>query len=74
MGRSRQFRRHQRKRKKAWAKRILTNNPMYKPEVITDHVIGLVAATPKRCSSWCCGNPRKWFGSVTAQEKRAVSQ
>jgi hypothetical protein len=22
------------------------------------------------CSGPCCGNPRKWFGEVTVQEKR----
>jgi len=23
------------------------------------------------CSGYCCGNPRKWFGEKTLQEKRA---
>lgn len=29
------------------------------------------AATPHPCSSYCCGNPRKWFGELTWQERRA---
>ena len=23
------------------------------------------------CSSWCCGNPRKWFNERTLQERRS---
>lgn len=26
---------------------------------------------PKVCSGPCCGNPRRWFGIVTIQERRA---
>jgi hypothetical protein len=29
------------------------------------------AITPHPCSSYCCGNPRKWFGDLTLQEQRA---
>ncbi len=29
------------------------------------------ADTPTRCSSWCCGNPRRHWGLVTVQEMRA---
>jgi len=25
---------------------------------------------PARCSSYCCGNPRKWFGERTIQERK----
>lgn len=25
--------------------------------------------TPTPCSCWMCGNPRKWFGDVTVQER-----
>lgn len=34
-------------------------------------VFAYFADTPTRCSSYCCGNPRKHFGIVTNQEKRA---
>lgn len=27
---------------------------------------------PAMCSSLCCGNPRKWFGEKTVQERRAA--
>ena len=27
--------------------------------------------TPHPCSRHCCGNPRKWFGELTLQEKKA---
>lgn len=27
---------------------------------------------PKTCSGPCCGNPRRWFGTVTMQERRAA--
>lgn len=27
--------------------------------------------TRKPCSNWCCGNPRRWFGIKTNQERRA---
>jgi hypothetical protein len=28
------------------------------------------ATTPQPCSSYCCGNPRKWFDELTWQERR----
>jgi hypothetical protein len=28
--------------------------------------------TPAICSCWMCGNPRKWFGERTVQERRAM--
>ena len=29
-----------------------------------------MAETPANCSGWMCGNPRKWFGQRTVQERR----
>jgi hypothetical protein len=26
---------------------------------------------PTACSGWCCGNPRRWYGERTRQERRA---
>jgi len=26
------------------------------------------------CSSYCCGNPRKWFGEFTMQERRFAAE
>ena len=31
------------------------------------------AAAPKDCSGPCCGNPRRWFGQETMQERRSAS-
>lgn len=30
---------------------------------------GFVVETPKPCSCWMCGNPRKFFKELTLQEK-----
>lgn len=27
---------------------------------------------PAMCSSYCCGNPRKWFGQLSRQERIAA--
>lgn len=35
--------------------------------------VGLHAATPKQCSCWMCGNPRRYFGELTFQELRRQS-
>jgi hypothetical protein len=32
------------------------------------------ARTPAMCSCMMCGNPRRWFGAVTRQEKRSLDQ
>jgi len=26
------------------------------------------------CSCWMCGNPRKWFGDLTMQERRFLAE
>ena len=36
-----------------------------------DGRIGKYWETPAACSGPCCGNPRKWFGQRTVQERRA---
>ena len=33
--------------------------------------VGKMVTTPTRCSGSCCGNPRKWLGHRTMQERRA---
>lgn len=43
------------------AKRLRTGAPyLAKPKAVR---------TPTPCSCWMCGNPRKWFGDVTVQER-----
>ena len=36
--------------------------------------LGMVLSTPHLCSGYCCGNPRKWFGQRTIQERRLMQQ
>jgi hypothetical protein len=31
-------------------------------------IIGMLRKTRVRCSSYCCGNPRRHYGKVTRQE------
>lgn len=67
--RDRQWRRAQRERKvaevTAWVKDYWSTSG--------DMVVHAKkrATTPQSCSGHCCGNPRKWFGEPTMQEKRA---
>lgn len=35
----------------------------------TDKEIGRKACTPSNCSCWMCGNPRKYGGELTVEEK-----
>ncbi len=32
---------------------------------------GKLAHTRQLCSCWMCGNPRRYFGEITLQERRA---
>lgn len=34
--------------------------------------LGAVVQHPCICSCWMCGNPRKWFGERTIQERRLM--
>ena len=70
--RNREYRRYQRDKKKLKIKKMLLNNWGWNPIDVTDTIIGLMAATPKGCSSYCCGNPRKWFKEPTVQERRVM--
>lgn len=67
--RNRQWRRDQRDRKveqvTAWVKDYWSTQ-----KDLTIHAKKR-ATHPQSCSRYCCGNPRKWFGEPTLQEKRA---
>ena len=39
---------------------------------LTPRNIGLLGTTPRPCSCWMCGNPRRYFGQPTMQERRAA--
>jgi hypothetical protein len=68
--RDRQWRRAQRERVIARV-RAWTSRDNYgwsgTPEELEIHVRRR-AVNPQSCSSYCCGNPRKWFGASTLQE------
>jgi hypothetical protein len=63
--RSRAFRRFQEAKKKEWVKRVFKRwRPLDKSQ------IGYLAHSPKCCSCYMCGNPRKHWKDKTMQEKR----
>lgn len=35
---------------------------------LNEKQLGMVVSTPRHCSCWMCGNPRKYFGHKTRQE------
>jgi len=72
MVRGKEFRRGHYKRKKARIRNMLVHNYGRDPDSISPTEVGILANTPKLCSSWCCGNPRKWFGQPTIQEMRKI--
>lgn len=39
---------------------------------LTDDEKARVVDTPTPCSCWMCGNPRKYFGERTIQERKAI--
>lgn len=72
--RTRDYRRHQRDRKIARvAEWMRTNNLNWgyaSDDEFRDSVMRIYKH-PRVCSQWCCGNPRKWFGTKTVAETRA---
>lgn len=61
---SRSVRRHHRERLKNNRKNYHNGPEWYKDQV------SIWVNTPTPCSCWGCGNPRKYFNSLTIQEKR----
>jgi len=37
---------------------------------LENNSLGIMLNTPARCSCYMCGNPRRYFGEVTMQEKK----
>ncbi|MFP3941396.1 MAG: hypothetical protein ACLF0P_13945 [Thermoanaerobaculia bacterium] len=64
----RALRRHHAARKKAWVRRTLRHR-FLAPEDLSPRRVGLYAETPKVCSCWMCGNPRRHLGEVTLRER-----
>ena len=69
---ARALRRHHLARmKKKWLVREKARAPALDPAALARRV-GLHAATGRVCSCWLCGNPRRYFGELTVQERRAA--
>lgn len=82
--RSRAFRRWQAEKKKKKVRKYLVN---YRHEIDENgkmdwtrsamptndpHLIGMSARSPKCCSCYMCGNPRKHWNALTMQELKAL--
>ena len=69
--RKRALRRYHAKHKKAWVRRTLQHYFMNSHEFPARRV-GMYSRTPKVCSCFMCGNPRRFHGEPTVQERRAM--
>ena len=63
-------RRHQKNRIRAKRKGYLVVDCLQEPDANQRH-LGMLIKTPKPCSCWMCGNPRKHFGEKSLQERKA---
>lgn len=74
--RDREWRRAQYERKIARVESWMDRNGWFSHDNPEQKVIRArrTAVTPSPCSCWCCGNPRKWFGAATIQERVADEQ
>ncbi len=43
----------------------------FRSDLSIKEIRGSYRKTKVPCSSWCCGNPRKWWNTLTPQEKKA---
>jgi len=67
--RGRAYRRHQRHRALARAARALRRLGL----PVEPCRAYAFAVDRKPCSCWMCGNPRRYFGEITVQERREAS-
>lgn len=67
----RSVRRHHKARKKTWVRRVLPHFFLGDREPPPRRV-GMYADTPKPCSCWMCGNPRRYLNEPPIQERRAA--
>lgn len=42
--------------------------------ILSDRAVGTLFHSPARCSCFMCGNPRKYFGERTVQERRQMQK
>lgn len=67
----RALRRHHAQGKKAWVRKRLGHYFMCATDLAARRV-GMYSRTPKACSCFMCGNPRRFHGKPTIQERRAM--
>ena len=67
----RALRRYHAQRRKEWVRRTLRRYFM-KGHELPGRRVGLYSKTPKICSCFMCGNPRRFRGEFTIQERRAM--
>jgi hypothetical protein len=67
---TRALRRHHLSRVKNRWRTALASHPVAGKGREADRAAGLRAATGTPCSCWMCGNPRKYFGEESLQERR----
>ncbi len=67
----RALRRYHAQRRKAWVRRTLRHYFMERHDLPARRV-GMYSKTPKICSCLMCGNPRRFHGELTIQERRAM--
>ena len=68
--RGRAYTRHREQTERARTRKRLMRRFEHHPEWLTDRVVGIESKSPHLCSGMCCGNPRKWFGMKSVQERR----
>ena len=64
----RAIRRHHEARRKVWVRKNLRHY-FLSPDDPPPRRVGLYADTPKVCSCWMCGNPRRYLNEPTLQEQ-----
>ncbi|MEA2039476.1 MAG: hypothetical protein U9N82_06545 [Thermodesulfobacteriota bacterium] len=67
----RALRRHHDKRKKEWVRKTLGHYFTYATDLSARRV-GMYSRTPKVCSCFMCGNPRRFHQKPSVQERRAI--
>jgi len=65
------LRRHHAQRMKTWVLRTLRHY-FTEGHSFPARRVGMYSKTPKICSCFMCGNPRRFHGELTIQERRAM--
>jgi len=65
------LRRYHAQRRKAWVRRTLRHY-FTERHALSARRVGMYSKTAKICSCFMCGNPRRFHGELTIQERRAM--